>query len=305
MATGEIEFSNALAEPIGALDEGFKNLVGIVLDASRVHNALAACGIMRRALVEAHAYAGHRIAFSTRILDYAAVQETLARVKLRLFCGLLSTFRILEMSDRLDTAGADESLTAARRIAVMINKMWTAIAGTRCAQDGIEIFGGNGTIEDFSVLPRLYRDAIVVEAWEGTHNTLCAQILRDFATRELHTPWFDVLDTEIDALGHRALDDHIAVARGLSQRLKTRIGELLRSDEITASAHIRHVVEEMCRLTDWVGLATQAQWELSSGGDGSQILVALDLYRMGELEHSDPLDHPELIAMNRQFSLDI
>jgi hypothetical protein len=41
--------------------------------------------------------------------------------------------------------------------------------------------GGNGTIEDFSPLPRLYRDAIVFESWEGTHNVLCAQVLRDLA----------------------------------------------------------------------------------------------------------------------------
>ncbi|HEY6584892.1 MAG TPA: hypothetical protein VIZ29_08595, partial [Gaiellaceae bacterium] len=29
--------------------------------------------------------------------------------------------------------------------------------------------------------PRLYRDAIVFESWEGTHNVLCAQVLRDLA----------------------------------------------------------------------------------------------------------------------------
>ncbi len=47
---------------------------------------------------------------------------------------------------------------------------------------------GNGTIEDFSVLPRLWRDAIVFESWEGTHNVLCAQVARDlerFGTLEL------------------------------------------------------------------------------------------------------------------------
>ena len=57
MATGEIEFDGALGEAIGPLGDGFRNLVGIVLDTSRVHNALAACGVMRRACVEAHAFA--------------------------------------------------------------------------------------------------------------------------------------------------------------------------------------------------------------------------------------------------------
>lgn len=45
----------------------------------------------------------------------------------------------------------------------------------------IEVLGGNGTIEDFSPLRRLYRDAIVFESWEGTHNVLVEQVRRDTA----------------------------------------------------------------------------------------------------------------------------
>jgi len=304
MATGEVEFREALGEPIGPLDQGFKNLVGIVLDASREHNALAACGIMRRSLVEAHAYAGHRLAFTRRILDYPAVQETLAVMKLRTICGLVTTFRILAMSARLETGTTDDQLAAARRIAVMINKYWTSIAGTRTARDGIEILGGNGTIEDFSVLPRLYRDAIVVESWEGTHNTLCAQILRDFANRRLHAPWLEILKTEIEALLHPALEDHATIARLLLEKLENRIDDLLGADDFTAAAQVRPVVDEMCRLTDWVALCSQAQWELDRDG-GQELMVALDLYRLRELDRCDPLDHPELIPMNGHFSLTV
>ena len=32
---------------------------------------------------------------------------------------------------------------------------------------GISIFGGHGVIEDFSALPRIFRDAMVNELWEG------------------------------------------------------------------------------------------------------------------------------------------
>jgi hypothetical protein len=34
-------------------------------------------------------------------------------------------------------------------------------------------------MNDFSILPRLLKDAMVMETWEGTHNTLCLQIMRD------------------------------------------------------------------------------------------------------------------------------
>jgi hypothetical protein len=43
----------------------------------------------------------------------------------------------------------------------------------------MSIFGGHGVMEDFSSLPRLYRDAAVNELWEGPRNVLLAQIHRD------------------------------------------------------------------------------------------------------------------------------
>ena len=58
------------------------------------------------------------------------------------------------------------------RFLVNANKLGTAINATEVIRTGIELLGGNGTIEDFSVLPRLLRDSIVFENWEGTHNVL-------------------------------------------------------------------------------------------------------------------------------------
>jgi acyl-CoA dehydrogenase len=304
MATGEIAFDDALGEAVGDLAGGFKNLVGIVLDTSRVHNAIAACGLARRALVEGHTYAGHRRAFSNSIAVYPGVQEILARMKLSTMAALCTTFRILAMTDLIETGRGDAELVAARRIAVMINKYWTAVKSSACTRDGIELLGGNGTIEDFSVLPRLYRDSIVVESWEGTHNTLCAQVLRDFSERGLHQPWLDHLDREIDALGHVDLESHLETARREHQEVTKRIDTLLESDQRSAAAQIRHVVDHMCRLTDWVALAIQLQWEKETEID-TDTADALELYRLTVLEAADPQGAPQLVELNRRFSTSI
>ncbi len=300
MATGEIDFDGALGEAIGSLDQGFRNLVGIVLDTSRVHNALAACSIMRRASVEAHHYAVNRRAFSSPIIDFPAVQSTLAEMRVRTMVGLTATFRILTMTDLLDMAPGDDSLAGARRISVMINKYWTAIAATRSARDGIEVLGGNGTIEDFSPMPRLYRDAIVVESWEGTHNTLAAQVLRDFAVRQLHRPWIDLIRDEIDSLDHPAVDGARAFAGKLCDGVDRRIARLL-DEPAQAPAQVRTVVDHMCRLTDWVSLAAQARWDLENGA-ADEVLAALECYRLVHFERADPQTHPELIELCRSLS---
>jgi hypothetical protein len=56
--------------------------------------------------------------------------------------------------------------------------MLTRLA-TEQLHDAILVLGGNGIEERFSPLPRLWRDAIVMETWEGPHNVLFAQALRD------------------------------------------------------------------------------------------------------------------------------
>jgi alkylation response protein AidB-like acyl-CoA dehydrogenase len=292
MATGEIEFDGALGEAIGATDHGFRNLVAIVLDASRVCNAVAACGIMRRALTDSRRFADHRIAFEHRIIEFPAVQEILARMRMRTMVALTTTFRLLAITDQIDRSADDEELVAARRIGVMINKYWTALASTRCARDGIEILGGNGTIEDFSVLPRLYRDAIVVESWEGTHNTLCAQVLRDFASRGLHRQWLSRLEREIGVLSHPQLEEHINLASGLFRDTTDRIDRMLGGAPEAAGAMIRHLVDRMCRVTDWVAMLDLAQWELEHGFS-SDTLAALELYRLIEFEGVDPMEREE------------
>jgi acyl-CoA dehydrogenase len=301
MATGEIEFDGALGEPIGPLEGGFKNLVGIVLDTSRVHNALAACGLMRRVQVEACRFAETRLAFEHRVAEFPAAQEILGRIKLHTMAALATTFRILAMTDRIETGAGSSELVAARRIAVMINKYWTALASTRVARDGIEILGGNGTIEDFSPLPRLYRDAIVIESWEGTHNTLCAQVLRDFAARGLQRPWLAELGREIEALTHPQLEAHRVRARMLHVGVSEEVEALLGADDVMAAARIRHVVDRMCRLTDWVALCQQAQWDVEHDV-GRESVDALDLYALVELERADVLSNPELVALHRRFA---
>ena len=296
LPTGEIEFDGALAEAIGPLEHGFRNLVGVVLDTSRVHNALAACGILRRAFEEAQAYGLQREAFQRRIGGYPAVAERVARIKLALDASLVTTFRLLDWSDRIDTGRAEPGLVGARRIAVMINKYWTALACTRGVRDAIEVLGGNGTIEDFSPLPRLYRDAIVVESWEGTHNTLIAQVLRDFATRGLHEPWLAACEAEVAGLEHDLPGTHATRARTLLDEVRGRITRLGTASPARVEAVGRHVVDRMCLLTDWVALCDQLAWEHRAKLD-TGLADAVEAYRRLHVDLVDPQDDETLPAL--------
>lgn len=289
LASAEVDFSGALAEAIGPLDTGFRNLVSIVLDTSRVHNAIAACGLMRRAYIEAHCFARHRSAFGRAIIGHPPLARIIARMKVISSAAVATTFRLLAMSDHLAAGGAPDDLMKARRSLVNINKYWTSIQCTRVVRDAIEVLGGNGTIEEFSVLPRLYRDSIVLESWEGTHNTLCAQVLRDFATRGLHDPLLAELHQMLAGIRQPSLAAHRSRAALQLDEVRVRIDRLLSGDTDYASLHIRDVIDRLCELNGFLCLLIELDWELGLKIESGKALI-VDFYRHLFVDHSDPMD---------------
>ncbi|MBI2565866.1 MAG: acyl-CoA dehydrogenase family protein [Candidatus Schekmanbacteria bacterium] len=302
MATGEMDFAGALAEPIGRLEDGFKNLVSIVLDTSRVFNAISACGIMRRAYLEAQAFAGRRVAFGSPIAAFPGVSRTLAEMKMELHAAVATTFRLLALSDRIARGNGNDDMVAARRIHVMINKYCTAIRSSEVARDGIEILGGNGTVEEFSVLPRLYRDAIVVESWEGSHNTLCAQVLRDFSQRQMAEPWLWEVRETVEAIEGRELSDDKEVARRSLAAVSGAIEQMLGASSVEqASFLIRPVVDRMCQVNSFVSLLQELSWQQRSGLDAEDKARSVKRYRMSYLDCVDPADL-RYLELNRGLS---
>ena len=197
LATGEIVFDRALAYPIGALEDGFRIAAGVVLNTSRWLNAVGSAAVMRRAYLEAVAFAREREAFGKPIVEFPLVRESLAVMRAEAEAALASTLEVTRLVDSVDPEDV-----AYHRILVNATKFSTSAAATRAIRRGIEVLGGNGTIEDFSVLPRLWRDAIVFESWEGTHNVLCAQVARDlerFGTLDIVLARSQGADPRIDA----------------------------------------------------------------------------------------------------------
>jgi hypothetical protein len=83
------------------------------------------------------------------------------------------------LEDRIDDGTAGGADVLLHRFLVNLAKYLVSCQATDVVHAAIELLGGNGAIEDFSVLPRLYRDAMVYESWEGSHNVLVAQVLTD------------------------------------------------------------------------------------------------------------------------------
>jgi acyl-CoA dehydrogenase len=278
LATGEIEFTGALGYALGAPEDGFHIAAGVVLNTSRWLNALGSTGLMRRAYLEALSFSRFRSAFGRRIADYPLVRENLAVMRVEEQAALASTLELTALVEAIDIGTADDDDRSWHRILVNANKFVTSLAATRCVRRGIEALGGNGTIEDFSPLPRLYRDAIVFESWEGTHNVLCDQVLRDLVR-------LDALDLVLQRVRRRLPSgngDSAAVAETLdtlAPRLRRSLGE--------GSLHFRRQLDTLIR-------ALQAGCLLADGDAAAGALHVRRHLIAGYVPEDDP-DYAELV----------
>ena len=197
MASGEIDFEGALAWNLGPVADGFKNMMTYVINTSRIFNAVGTTAIARRASYVAHSYARHRQAFGGSILQYPMVKETLADMRAETLGTLSGTFYLVQLMDRMEAGEATDTERAFFRVALNLNKTRSAQSSHEVVLSAIEILGGNGAIETFSVLPRLLRDNVVFENWEGTHNVLLVQVLRDCKRLRVHEGFFSHLESMV------------------------------------------------------------------------------------------------------------
>ena len=180
MASAEIDFLDAVAIPMGPVEDGIKMVLENVLHFSRLFNSISTLGMARRAFFIAKKYCEHREAFGRKIINYPLVQANLAKIYAENSALLASIFSTVKCQDEFDCSKrkTNKNKLLLRTLA-NLNKYITALWTVEHIHHSIDMLAGNGTIESFSVLPRLFRDSIVTENWEGTHYTLYMQILRD------------------------------------------------------------------------------------------------------------------------------
>ena len=271
LASAEVDFAGAVAYAVGDVEHGFRSAVNWVLNTSRLMNAVACAGVMQRATLEAVTYARHRSAFGRPIIEYPLVQEAIAELRSETAAATASSFAIAHLVDLLDTGRADATTDATYRLLVNINKMITSVRGSQMVHRAIEVLGGNGAIESFSILPRLYRDMVVLESWEGTHNVLCLQVLRDAVRYRVHEGWALEMRnhlyqiTDPDMAGQRAtveaaLDAALATFTRLEAQSHTQ-------GEAFAQAHARRWVEQLAVVTQAVLLLAEAHWSHNHAPD--------------------------------------
>ena len=292
LASAEIDYHDAYAIPLG---ENFNFMLEKVVHHSRIAITTAVLGLVTRAYQLSHDFAKTRYAFTNNIFNYPLVKENLAHVKADFTACQAGIFELVALQDKIDTGVYEgkhdgQETIAFSRLMVNIGKSVISKRTVDNIHHCVDGIGGNGAIENTSSMPRLLRDAIILENWEGTHNTLYMQVLRDIHKYQHDKIYLKVMAQKITNLGRGQSTEKQICEQKLAE-LTAKLQDLHASEQEVQTLKIQAVVTLMANLFYYVSLLMEgAHQEKSNGLDNklkcAELFFSLFL-NQGELVKDD------------------
>jgi len=299
-----------------------------MVNGSRFGVALMSLGIHRRSWLEAAIYAAGREQWGRRIDSYPLVRATLVDLLTDLEAGLALSF---ECANAARTAPSPEEGALLRRIAIPLAKLRSCRVGLESTIHALEVFGGNGYMEDWPVARQL-RDAQCHTIWEGTENICCIDVRRAMRSDGAEQAVLRRIDRSLEVvagangLASGVLDRAVAAVQGARTEVVEAIEWVRAAPEDLALLQLRRFSYLMADTLEGALLCEEAAWALGRSGDARKAAVAglfagrkltarplwgikepdrtvIDLFeplvRYGEIEPSDVLAAAGLVAAGR------
>lgn len=220
-ASSEVEFEDAWGLLIGEEGRGIPTIIEMAT-LTRLNCVMGSAGMIRQAVVQAINYANQRMAFGKHLSEQPLMRNVLADMALE---SEAATQLMMRLTDAFARGDGSLLARAYQRIVTPAAKFWIAKRGIELAAEALEVFGGNGYVED-GPMGRLYREMPVISIWEGSGNIMALDMLRAIAREP------DALVALVDDLAANLADD---------VRLRPQLAALLNiartpADELEGSA---------------------------------------------------------------------
>jgi alkylation response protein AidB-like acyl-CoA dehydrogenase len=157
--TAEVSFKDVCVPTenlVGTQGEGFYQLMAF-FNRTRLHICAQAVGLARAALEDSIRHTRGRRQFGAPLASFQATQFKLAEMATRIRAARNLYY---EAAWKADQGDIDHALIA-------MAKWYAARVAVDCADEAVQMHGGYGYIDEYRV-QRLYRDAKILEIYEGT-----------------------------------------------------------------------------------------------------------------------------------------
>ncbi|MBL3730317.1 acyl-CoA dehydrogenase family protein [Lysinibacillus sp. HST-98] len=256
--SGEVEFDGALAYVVGEQNKGIYYMLE-ALNLSRICNAVASIGIMRRGFLEAKHYVTNRHAFGKPLTQYPMIQDTLGKFAAKLHVEVATVFDLIQLYDKVTSGQGTQQELIMNRLYIAIMKKETAEQAVYYASEAIELHGGNGYIEDF-VTPRLLRDAQVLTVWEGTANILALELIRLVDKFHAHELFVCEMEERLEKLADSSL---VQIVKEQLANISMKLQIFSALDAATKTFEAKGMAEKMAHLYESV---IAVEWAHKFGG---------------------------------------
>jgi len=280
--TAEVDFVDAEAYLIAgersdvsdATDgRGINRMMDMVTE-SRLGVSIMGLGIARRSFLEATIYAAHREAFGRRIELWSPVRETLVQMAVETEAAAALVFEAAEVN----AASLGDGAHRLSRILTPLAKLRATRRGFELASQAVELFAGNGYIENWPVARQL-RDGQCHTIWEGTENVICLDIQRAMVKEAAHEALLQRVESALSVASDLApsvpaLRRPIDAVEQTAREVREVIAYLAQADREVAMLHARRLAGYLADLTQAALLLEEASWETAHHGSARKALVA-------------------------------
>ncbi len=158
--TAEVVFKNVRVPKenlIGQEGRGFYQTM-IFFNVTRIPVAFQAIGLAQGAFELAFEFAKNREVFERKLIEFQMTQEKIAKMRTKLEAARLLAYQAAFFQDKMGMP--DPGLTA-------MAKYYTAKVAQEMVHEALQIYGGYGFMGE-QAISRMYRDARILEIYEGT-----------------------------------------------------------------------------------------------------------------------------------------
>ena len=238
--TGEIELRNSEAWLLGQSEQGIY-LILEVLNLSRVANSVGSVALAQRAIADASSFAEGRTAFGKPIIEHPLLRRQFEDRLQGLRAASSLAWEAVRLLDKVwqEKPPYSESYHLFRLVAHLA-KYWTAEFAVQTAKWAMEVYGGVGTLQEYSV-ERWLREAMILAIWEGTSHRQMLDGLEVMQRKNAHRLLFQHLAGKAPEVRLREMEARIERQLGLPEVEREGTLEKLFGDlaSLTADALLR------------------------------------------------------------------
>ena len=268
-ASSEVEYERAWSMLLGEEGKGVKQIIEMV-QSTRLDCILGSAGGIRRSLQHAVNHTSNRSAFGDLLINQPLMQNLLADLSVESEAHTMGVMSVAQMFDKASERKVELSNEemAFLRVGIPCLKYFTTKRAPQFVYECMEVFGGNGFVEDFP-MARLFRQSPLNSIWEGSGNVIALDIMRAIDHVPLFTQYLRHLCVSIN---DRALDRFI-------QSLESDVKWICDQSASTRQRHARNLTERLALATQGVAVA---QFD---GGSVAEAFIASRLRVSNELNY--------------------